>query len=189
MSPWQIFRAAAADPFPLKIISSCSEHLHLVVCIISSNAPARFFLAALAFVFTSFFKIQIDELMDSVPSLQPYTRAPFFIWLNGYMPILVMIAVLSAAPPVFSYWAYRFEYTKTESQISREVFWRYSVLLITSTYVTVLSGSVLGSLQAITENPSQVVQDFAAALPGVSVYFTSFIIYYVLLIISIIRLG
>ena len=118
----------------------------------------------------------LDALSVYLPFLLDYRNTAWFIWLNGYLPVLALISVLAIAPNILGWWAYRFEYTKTHSSISREVFVRYSALLIASTYVTVLSGSIWTSLQEITDKPSELIQDFAAALPGVSTYFTSFVL-------------
>ena len=56
------------------------------------------------------------------------------------------------------------------------MFVRYSYLLIASTYVTVLSGSIWVTLTEITDRPNEIIQAFASALPGVSTYFISFVL-------------
>lgn len=118
----------------------------------------------------------LDEISKVIPVLKDFRNTTWYIFINGYVPIVALLGILAVAPFFLAWWSYRFEYTKTHSSISRGVFVRYSYLLIASTYVTVLSGSIWVTLTEITDKPNEIIQAFASALPGVSTYFISFVL-------------
>lgn len=110
--------------------------------------------------------------VDFLQSLSPW----LLNLLVKYLPVLMLMLLLTVLPYVFQHMAERFEKHKVKSQIHRIVLNRYFGYLMATLYVTVLSGSVMDSLEQILEHPASTLDLLRKTVPGGAAYFITFVL-------------
>jgi hypothetical protein len=103
-------------------------------------------------------------------------NSDFAAFLNGYLPVLVLLGLIAALPPFFSWIGSTYERRKTRSDIEHSTLKRFFYYQLANIYVTVTAGSILDSLAAIIEDPSQVFVILGKSVPSVVGYFVMFVL-------------
>jgi len=96
--------------------------------------------------------------------------------VTGYLPVIALIGLSHLLPYIIEELARRVERHKVKSDIERIVLLRYFGYQIATLYVTVLSGSLWGSLQDILRRPVVIFELLRMSIPGVAVYFMIFVL-------------
>lgn len=79
--------------------------------------------------------------------------------INGYLPVLFLLTLISILPIIFEWVALHYENRKTSSDIQRSVLTRYFLFQLANIYVTVTAASIWDSLAGILE-----LKDFSGSL-------------------------
>jgi hypothetical protein len=100
----------------------------------------------------------------------------FAAFLNGYLPVIALIALIAALPPVFTLVAAKYERRKSESDIQHSLLKRFFYYQLANVYVTVTAGSILDSLAEILDHPSNAFAILGESVPTVVGYFVMFVL-------------
>lgn len=99
-----------------------------------------------------------------------------YAFLQGILPVVVMILFLSFVPAFMAFIAEKVERRKTSSAIQLEVFQWYFLYQIANVYLLLIAGSTITSISDVISNPTAILEFVSAALPTTSVFFINFII-------------
>lgn len=119
------------------------------------------------------------ESLAKIPGLSGIGKmltADSAAFLNGYLPVLALIALIAALPPVFSWIGSSFERRKSKSDIQHSTIKRFFYYQLANIYITVTAGSVLDTLAEILDHPSNVFALLGSSVPAVVGYFIMFIL-------------
>ena len=109
--------------------------------------------------------------------LEFYQRYPTrYALIRGYLPVLVLMGLLLVLPYIIRAHTIRFEHLKTKSSVERTVMRRNILFQLATLYVTVLSGSLIQSLRLIANQPGCTFAVLRSEIPGVAVYFITFVL-------------
>eukprot|EP01033_Poteriospumella_lacustris_P000880 gene880-633_t len=122
------------------------------------------------------------SLISNLSYLQKYL--PFlksldttsYAFLQGILPVVVMLVFLSLVPAVMAFVAERVERRKTSSAIQLEVFRWYFLYQISNVYLLLIAGSTITSISDVINNPTAILEYVSSSLPTTSVFFINYII-------------
>lgn len=116
--------------------------------------------------------------LSTIPGLSWISHAAtgdFAAFLNGYLPVIALIALIAALPPIFTVVAAKYERRKSQSDIQHSVLKRFFYYQLANVYVTVTAGSILDSLAEILDHPSNAFAILGESVPTVVGYFVMFV--------------
>mmetsp|Transcript_23134 Transcript_23134/g.34161 ORF Transcript_23134/g.34161 Transcript_23134/m.34161 type:complete len:893 (-) Transcript_23134:388-3066(-) len=119
------------------------------------------------------------ESLSKIPGLSGLTRlltGDSAAFLNGYLPVLALIALIASLPPLFSWIGSTFERRKSKSDIQHSTIKRFFYYQLANIYITVTAGSILDTLAEILDHPSNVFALLGTSVPAVVGYFIMFIL-------------
>jgi hypothetical protein len=96
-------------------------------------------------------------------------------FLNGFLPVLALMGLISSLPPFFEWVASRFERRKSKSDAQHSILKRFFYYQLANIYVTVTAGSILDSLAEILDHPSNAFALLGTSVPSVVGYFIMFL--------------
>jgi len=124
--------------------------------------------------------VSLIQALASVRILQLYMPLPFlaenskvYAMLTEYLPVMAWLALLDGVNGIFWKIALHYEGVKTYSEIQLRTMRRFWLYTLCTLYITVLSGSILGSLGGFLDHPRELVLFLGRSVPRVSVYFLS----------------
>ncbi len=122
----------------------------------------------------------------------------FSSFVNGYLPVVALLVIISLLPLMFETIAHKFEYRKTKSDVQNSMLGRYfyyqvSFLLynqfftlrtariaysphycqLANIYVTVTAGSIWTSLGAIVDHPGSIFEILGKSIPNLVGFFVT----------------
>jgi len=120
----------------------------------------------------------VGYLKTQIPSVVHFLEGAPVIYtlLTSYLPALALIGLMAILPYVFEIMASRYEGHKTKSEVQRRILNRSFAYQLASLYVTILSGSLIQSLEEILNRPSSILSILSSSLPNVAVYFVTYIL-------------
>jgi hypothetical protein len=139
------------------------------------------FLVALVFwtfpiaVIMSYATILADE--EQMPRFVGFLkRMEIYEFVAGYLPALSVIVILSFVPILLTRFSLWFEGHKDRSSMMRTVFGRNLVFRLATLYVTVFANNIAKTLALVFQRPKCLFEIAGKSVPGVSAYFTTFVI-------------
>jgi hypothetical protein len=96
-------------------------------------------------------------------------------FVNGYLPVVLLLWLISILPHMFYAVARHYEDRKTESDVQKSIIGRYFYYQLANIFITVTAGSILDSLGEIVEHPGNMLAILGKSLPNVVGYFATFI--------------
>jgi hypothetical protein len=96
-------------------------------------------------------------------------------FVNGYLPIVLLLWLISILPHIFYGVALHYEDRKTESDVQKSIIGRFFYYQLANIFITVTAGSILDSLGEIVEHPSNMLAILGKSLPNVVGYFATFL--------------
>lgn len=118
----------------------------------------------------------LDKLAEEYKWLQAYEGTSFYLLLNEYLAVVILLILLAILPLVFDMISRNYECIKTESEIQNSIMSRYFYYQLANVYITVTAGTVFDSIQDIIDNPGSILSILGESLPNVSIYFANIII-------------
>lgn len=118
------------------------------------------------------------DSLSTIPGLSWVTHATtseFAAFLNGYLPVVALMGLIAALPPLFEWIASKVERRKSKSDTQHSVLKRFFYYQLANVYVTVTAGSILDSLAEILDHPSNAFTILGKSLPTVVGYFVMFL--------------
>lgn len=174
-------------------MSASTEHTESVAFVTSLMyyTGLLFWSAVLAFISAISNLKNLETYLTFLKSLDDTSYA----FLQGILPVLVMLIFLSMVPMVMATVSIYVERRKTFSVVQQEVFkwsdkshtyfiklilllfsFRYFMYQIANVYLTLLAGSAFSSISDVASDPESILNYISAALPTTSVFFINFII-------------
>jgi len=123
-----------------------------------------------------YFLGSLDTLSKLLTFLNEFKDSALYISVQGWLPGMLLLAVIALLPSAFDFISERYERTKLRSQIEEKTFCRYFIYNMSNIYVTVIVGSIFEDLKHIIDHPQELMNTLAASIPKVAVYFTCLII-------------
>lgn len=117
--------------------------------------------------------------LSTIPGLSwisDVATGEFAAFLNGYLPVLALMALISALPPFFNWVASKIERRKSVSDTQHSILKRFFYYQLANVYVTVTAGSILDSLAEILDHPSNAFAILGKSVPTVVGYFIMFLL-------------
>jgi len=96
--------------------------------------------------------------------------------INGYLPVIMLLLLISLLPFMFSWIANAHENRKTFSSVQASILGRYFYYQLANIYVTVTAGSLWDSVEKIIDQPTSSLDILGRALPQVVGYFISLLL-------------
>lgn len=100
----------------------------------------------------------------------------FSKFVNGYLPVVALLGLISVLPVIFENVAIRYERRKTISDVQASMLGRYFYYQLANIYVSVTAGSLLKSLADILDHPSNILQLLGKSLPSMVGYFVALLV-------------
>jgi Calcium-dependent channel, 7TM region, putative phosphate len=97
-------------------------------------------------------------------------------FVNGYLPVVALLTLISVLPVIFEYIAVKYERRKTISDVQSSMLGRYFYYQLANIYVTVTAGSILRSLAEILNHPSYLLKLLGQSLPTMVGYFVALLV-------------
>jgi len=97
-------------------------------------------------------------------------------FINGYLPVVALLVLISALPFVFQSLAISYERRKTKSCVAESVVVRYFYYQVANIYVTVTAGSIWKAASEILMRPPEILQILGDSIPMMVGYFMSLMI-------------
>jgi len=113
-----------------------------------------------------------------IPGLTWVSKAAhgdFGAFLNGYLPVLALIILITVLPFIFEWIALKYEQRKKQSDVQHAILKRFFNYQLANVYITVTAGSILDSLAEILDHPSNLLSLLAKSVPTVVGYFVMFV--------------
>jgi hypothetical protein len=110
------------------------------------------------------------------PSLQNYSDTYWYLLLNNYMAIGLLLLVLCLLPFLFDFLARSYEGLKTESEIQNSIMSRYFLYQLANVYVALGLGSAIVSIQKIVQKPAEILSILGTSVPSFSIYFANMMV-------------
>lgn len=156
------------------------------ITISKSQIELRKWIADLAFQFGAIFWSivvafiatisNLDSISQVIPAIQQYSSTEFYILLNDYLALGLLVIILAVLPFVFDFVSRYYEGIKLESEIQNSIMTRYFYYLLANVYVAIGLGSIATSLNSIINSPTSILTILGLSLPSFSVYFTNLVI-------------
>ena len=154
-------------------ISQSQIELRKGIADIAFQIGALFWSIVVAFIATI---SNLDSISQIIPSIKQYSTTEFYILLNYYLAVGLLVIILSILPYIFDFVSRYYEGIKLESEIQNSIMTRYFYYLLANVYVAVGLGSVATSLNSIINNPASILKILGSSLPSFSIYFTNLVI-------------
>jgi Calcium-dependent channel, 7TM region, putative phosphate len=116
------------------------------------------------------------ENLAQIPGLEWITKAhggSFTKFVNGYLPVVGFVTLISVLPIIFEYVAVKYERRKTLSDVQASMLGRYFYYQLANIYVTVTAGSILKSMADIVNEPKSILTLLGKSLPMMVGWFVS----------------
>ncbi|KAL7568743.1 hypothetical protein ACA910_021736 [Epithemia clementina (nom. ined.)] len=97
-------------------------------------------------------------------------------FVNGYLPVVALLGLISVLPAVFEQVAVRYERRKTFAEVQTSILTRYFYFQLVNVYVSVTAGSILQSLADIIDHPSNILSLLGDSLPTMVGYFVALLV-------------
>lgn len=97
-------------------------------------------------------------------------------FINGYLPVMLLLTLISVLPLVFEYIATTYERRKTRSDIQYSITGRYFYYQIANIYITVTAGAIWKALADILDHPAEILEILGESIPMMVGYFLSLLI-------------
>ena len=81
---------------------------------------------------------------------------------KGYLPVVMLLTIITILPLVFHAVALHYEDRKTRSDIQKSIIGRFFYYQLANIYISVTAGSILESLGEIVEHPSSILGELWA---------------------------
>ena len=105
-----------------------------------------------------------------------YQKTKLYEFLNDYLALAMLLALLSMLPIIFDIMARQYEGRKLESDIQNSIMQRLFYYQLANVFVALGIGSISGSINQIVSNPASVLLILGGSLPKFSIYFASLIV-------------
>lgn len=96
--------------------------------------------------------------------------------INGYLPVVVLLALICVLPHIFNAIATYYEKRKTFSGVENSIVGRYFYYQLANIYITVTAGALWTSLGAIIDHPQHLLYILGNSLPKLAGYFISLLL-------------
>jgi hypothetical protein len=96
--------------------------------------------------------------------------------VNGYLPVVALLTLISILPVIFESVAMGYEKRKTFSEVQSSMLARYFNYQIANVYVSVTAGSILKSLADMIDHPSTILELLGQSLPTMVGYFVALLV-------------
>ena len=96
--------------------------------------------------------------------------------INGYLPVVVLLALICVLPLIFDAIATHYEKRKTFSGVENSIVGRYFYYQLCNIYITVTAGALWTSLGAIIDHPQHLLYILGNSLPKLAGYFISLLL-------------
>jgi hypothetical protein len=156
------------------------------VCVPESQLKLRKFVADLAFLLGAIFwsaivafittLADLDKLANDYPWLQQYRDTAIYQALNNYLAVGLLLILLLCLPFLFDYSAREYEGIKVESEIQGSIMTRFFYYQLANVYVSIISGSISGSLSDFISDPLHFFTVLGEAIPSQSLYFATLVL-------------
>ncbi|GKY92356.1 hypothetical protein MPSEU_000206500 [Mayamaea pseudoterrestris] len=100
----------------------------------------------------------------------------FSQFVNGYLPVVALLALIMILPVIFEYVAVNFEHRKTYSDIQASMLGRYFYYQLANVYVSVTAGSIAKVLASLIDRPSSFLELLGQSLPQMAGYFIALLV-------------
>lgn len=97
-------------------------------------------------------------------------------FVNGYLPVVALLGLISVLPAVFEQVAVRYERRKTFAEVQSSILGRFFYFQLVNVYVSVTAGSILQSLADIINHPSNILSLLGDSLPTMVGYFVALLV-------------
>jgi len=160
------------------------DNAHISATIISGNEATANFLLVIAVLFWSV-PVTFIQAMATVESIatipgmewvQQFSGGQFATLINGYLPVIALLALINALPLIFERIATVYEDRKTLSDVQNSILVRFFYYQLANIYITVTARSVWDSLADIIDHPSTALLILGQSVPKVVGYFTALLI-------------
>lgn len=115
----------------------------------------------------------LELLSQNIPWIQ---RTELYHFLNNYMAIGLLLAVLSSLPILFDFISRSYEGIKLESEIQNSILARYFYYQLANVFVAVGLGSIATRLNDLLNNPSILLSLLGSSVPSFSIYFMNLVV-------------
>lgn len=116
------------------------------------------------------------DKLAKVPGFQwiiSFDGGRFSKFVNGYLPVVALLTLITILPKIFAWIAESFERRKTLSNVNGSILSRLFLYQLANIYVTVSAGSIWTALGAIVDHPGSGLEILATSLPTVVGYFVT----------------
>lgn len=120
----------------------------------------------------------LDAIARAVPWLSwLFDLSPAVVGvIQGLLPTIILLAFMALLPAILEKMT-TYEGEVSKKTINKKVIERLFVFYVFNVFLVVtISGSVLGVLDTIIENPGEIVDLLGRSLPGVAVFFTNYVL-------------
>jgi len=145
---------------------------------------------------TANFFLMIGAILWSIPiasiqalaTAETLAKVPGFQWMNsleggrfnafvnGYLPVVALLTLITVLPKIFHWVAETFEGRKTLSSINGSILERLFLYQLANIYITVTAGSIWTALGTIIDHPGSGLEILATSLPTVVGYFVTLLV-------------
>ena len=129
--------------------------------------------------------------LSQIPGMNWILRAAsgdFAIFLNGYLPVLALLMLISLLPVIFGWIASKYELRKSYSDVQHSIMKRFFYYQLANVYITVTAGSILDGMAEILDHPSRAFEILGQSVPTVVGYFVLFIMTKLLAVLPLVLL-
>jgi len=102
-----------------------------------------------------------------------FSGGQFSNFVNGYLPVVALLIIITILPRVFYWIAFSYEFRKTKCNVENAILTRYFYYQLANIYVTATAGSILDSLADILNHPSYALTILGYSIPKVVGYFVT----------------
>lgn len=88
-------------------------------------------------------------------------------FLNGYLPVVALLSLISILPIIFQSIALNFESRKTKTDVQESMLGRYFNYQLANIYITVTAGSLWSALATIIDHPGAGLEILGNSVPTV----------------------
>lgn len=130
-----------------------------------------------SYIVSSIYSVSnLDTIAKFIPSLKAYKGTVVYDQAGQYLALLILLIMLISLPLIFDTMSRYYEKLKLESDIQKSIMSRYFYYQLANVYVTICSGTIVGSFTLILRRPETIVSILGENLPQVSIYFANLII-------------
>ncbi len=108
--------------------------------------------------------------------LRPLRSNQFFIFVNNYLALGLLLIILAFLPALFNLSAVNYEGYKVVSEVQNIIMTRYFYYQIANIYVSVGFGSITSGITQIINNPGNILNVLGYYIASFSVYFANLVV-------------